>query len=105
MAEDGLVAGAGAALSYVMTMLKEQPEILSFKREENVEEMLKDRVVDIYIDAKELDYIDSTGLGTIIGIYKILKEDDKQIYMENLKPNVRKMFKITDLDQIIRIKE
>ncbi len=72
---------------------------------ENVEEMLKDRVVDIYIDAKELDYIDSTGLGTIIGIYKILKEDDKQIYMENLKPNVRKMFKITDLDQIIRIKE
>lgn len=41
MAEDGLVAGAGAALSYVMTMLKEQPEIPSFKREENVEEMLK----------------------------------------------------------------
>ena len=72
---------------------------------EKVEEMLKDEVVDIYIDAKELDYIDSTGLGTIIGIYKILKEDDKQIYMENLKPNVRKMFKITDLDQIISIKE
>ena len=72
---------------------------------EKVEEMLKEEVVDIYIDAKELDYIDSTGLGTIIGIYKILKEDDKQIYMENLKPNVRKMFKITDLDQIISIKE
>ena len=72
---------------------------------EKVEEMLKDEVVDIYIDAKELDYIDSTGLGTIIGIYKILKEDDKQIYMENSKPNVRKMFKITDLDQIISIKE
>ena len=72
---------------------------------EKVKEMLKDRIVDIYIDAKELNYIDSTGLGTIIGIYKILKEDDKQIYMENLKPNVRKMFKITDLDQIISIKE
>ncbi len=72
---------------------------------EKVKEMLKDRIVDIYIDAKELNYIDSTGLGTIIGIYKILKENDKQIYMENLKPNVRKMFKITDLDQIISIKE
>lgn len=71
----------------------------------NVEEMLEKKVVDIYINAEQLDYIDSTGLGTIIGIYKILKEENKEIYMEKLKPNVRKMFKITDLDQIINIKE
>lgn len=72
---------------------------------ENVEEMLKDRVVDVYVDGKDLDYIDSTGLGTIMGIYKILNDEGKKIYLENLKPNVRKMFKITSLDQVITIKE
>lgn len=60
---------------------------------------------DILIEAKDLDYIDSTGLGVLISIYKHIKESGHNIAIKDLKPNVKKIFLITDLDKIFDIKE
>lgn len=60
---------------------------------------------DIILDATELEFIDSTGLGSLIGIYNNLKETDKNITIRNIKPNVRKIFEITELDQVFNIME
>lgn len=59
---------------------------------------------DIYINADNLVYIDSTGLGALISIYKEVNEHQKEIIIENLKPNVKKIFEITDLDKLFLIK-
>lgn len=58
---------------------------------------------EILIDMRELEYIDSTGLGILIGVLKILKNNGKGITLQNLKPNVYKVFKITNLFQVFRI--
>lgn len=58
---------------------------------------------DTVIDMQNLDYIDSTGLGILIGTLKRLKGQDKDIYIINTKPNVRKIFTITGLDQIFKL--
>jgi anti-sigma B factor antagonist len=55
---------------------------------------------DLHIDCSELRYMDSTGLGVLIGALKKMKEQNRNIYLENLKPNVRKLFNITGLDKI-----
>ncbi len=57
----------------------------------------------IKIDANKLEYIDSTGLGVLIGTLKKLKEEDKNLIISNIKPNIMKLLKITGLDKIFII--
>lgn len=67
------------------------------------EEVLKnfnEKQADIIIDGEKLDYVDSTGLGALISILKTTKEKQIKIYIENVKPNIRKIFDITDLDKL-----
>lgn len=55
---------------------------------------------DITIDLKELDYLDSTGLGMFINIYKMVNDNDKEIKIINAKDNIVKLFRITDLTDL-----
>lgn len=57
----------------------------------------------LVINMQNLDYIDSTGLGILIGILKRLKPSKNDIYIVNAKPNVRKIFTITGLDKIFKV--
>jgi anti-sigma B factor antagonist len=55
---------------------------------------------DIRLDASELTYIDSTGLGVIIGAFGRIQENGHQICVENPRANVKKLLQITSLDKI-----
>lgn len=71
------------------------------------EEILKyfnSRQTDILIDGGKLDYIDSTGLGALISILKNLRDNENKIYLSNVKPNIRKLFSITELDKLFIIR-
>lgn len=58
----------------------------------------------ITINCNELSYIDSTGLGAFISIYKNLKEKGKEnIIIKGLKSHLKKIFLITDLDKVFTI--
>lgn len=59
--------------------------------------------MDLRIDCKELNYIDSTGLGIFVGSLKKAKQYDKKIYIANLKDNIKKLFIITGLDRVFII--
>lgn len=60
---------------------------------------------DIIIDGEGLSYIDSTGLGVLISGLKKMKEKEKNIIIENIKPNINKLFTITGLNKVFIIKE
>ena len=60
---------------------------------------------DLVFDLKELEYIDSTGLGAIITVYKDVKEKNKKLSVINANKNVKKLFYITELDSIFEIGE
>ena len=77
---------------YTANTLKEQLSVVS-----------EDKISDIKINMQNLEYIDSTGLGILIGILKRLKQKDKDIYIINIKPNVKKIFTITGLDKIFKL--
>lgn len=59
---------------------------------------------DIVIKGDKLLYVDSTGLGALIYILKELKEDERVIYCDDIKPNIKKLFTITDLDKLFIIR-
>ena len=66
----------------------------------SVEEIRK-----IIIDCEELSYVDSTGLGAFISVYKNIKEKGEGIVIKGLKPHIKKIFLITDLDKVFKIEE
>ncbi|AHM55378.1 anti sigma b factor antagonist RsbV [Peptoclostridium acidaminophilum DSM 3953] len=73
------------------------------KLKETLIDMVSEKPQDILIDASSLEYIDSTGLGVLIGALKRLKQHDKDIYIRETKVNVRKIFNITGLDKIFKL--
>lgn len=58
---------------------------------------------DLVIDIKDLDYLDSTGLGLFMKIYKKVNEEGKSVKIINPKENILKLFKITDLTEVFNM--
>ncbi|WP_296112636.1 STAS domain-containing protein [uncultured Anaerococcus sp.] len=58
---------------------------------------------DLLIDLKDLDYLDSTGLGLFMKIYKIGQEKGRSVSIINPKENILKLFKITDLTDVFNM--
>lgn len=72
----------------------------STKLKEELNNLIEDKQLDIKLDCKELEYIDSTGLGVLIGILKKLKKSGKNIIIADPQLNITKLLKITGLDKI-----
>ena len=51
----------------------------------------------------QCDFIDSTGLGALVSIYKKCIEKGGSIKLKSLKPEVEKLFKLTRLDKVFEI--
>ena len=51
----------------------------------------------IIIDLSELDFMDSTGIGVLIGRYKKMKDKKIPIYICNPSVHAEKIFKMTGL--------
>lgn len=73
----------------------------TFKNELN--EVVNSYKGDLYIDCTELSYIDSTGLGILVGALKEIRKENNNIYICNLKDNIKKLFIITGLDKLFII--
>ena len=73
------------------------------KVKEHLNELIEKKPIDIKIDCTDLEYIDSTGLGVLIGVLKRLKVNEKDIYILNPRKNVKKIFDITGLDKIFKV--
>ena len=55
----------------------------------------------VIIDLSELDFMDSTGVGILIGRYKKLKERKISIYICNPSKHAEKIFNMTGLYSIM----
>lgn len=60
------------------------------KLKEHLHNLADEKILDMKINLENLDYIDSTGLGAMIGVLKKLKTDNKEIYIINPKSNVKR---------------
>lgn len=60
---------------------------------------------DIVLNAEKLDYLDSTGLGSVMTVLKIMKEKNLNFKMINVKKNIYKLFEITGFSRVIDIEK
>lgn len=75
----------------------------SFK--ESLYQSISDVGQDIVLDCSDLTYIDSMGLGILVGVLKRVKEKGNNMIIRNPRSTVRKLFRITGLDKAFVIEE
>ena len=68
-----------------------------------IEREIENTDKDLLIDLKDLDYLDSTGLGLFMKIYKLAQERGNTVSIINPKENILKLFKITDLTDVFNM--
>ncbi|QOR35826.1 anti-sigma F factor antagonist [Clostridium sp. 'deep sea'] len=65
------------------------------------EEMKKSYINNFILDCKGLKFMDSSGIGMIIGRYKKIKSLHGRFYATNLNPQVKRIFNVSGLNRII----
>jgi anti-sigma B factor antagonist len=58
-------------------------------------------VQDLIVDVSALEFIDSTGLGVILGAMRRLREGGGHLRIAGASGTVRRVLEITDLDKVI----
>lgn len=76
-------------------------DINTYKKvKDHVNEIIENENINIELDFENLSYIDSTGIGVLIGILKKLNKKDKSLIIKNARDNIKRLFNITGLDKI-----
>ena len=63
---------------------------------------VKDRII---VDCESLEFIDSTGLGALVSVLKDSQENNKEIVLRKVKPNIKKFLFLTKLDEVFKIED
>ncbi len=58
--------------------------------------------INLVLDLKNLSFMDSSGLGVILGRYKKLKAKGGKMYIKNATPQIEKVFHVSGIYQIIK---
>ena len=66
-------------------------------------ELLQEKPADLYLHCKHLEYIDSTALGALVGVMKNVRDNNREMHLKDVKPNLCKLFRITNLDKVFII--
>jgi anti-sigma B factor antagonist len=73
------------------------------KLRETLSELRPPDVLHIVVDASGLEFIDSTGLGLLLGSLRRLKEAGGSLKIAGAQGAVLRVLEITDLDKVIQL--
>ncbi len=70
-----------------------------------LEVIVKYNIINIVFNLKDLEFMDSSGIGIIIGRYNQLKQRNGKIILCSLNPNIDKIITLSGLTKICTIKQ
>ena len=73
-------------------------------REKLIEIIEEHKVKNLIINMQKLEFMDSTGIGIIIGRYNQIKKKDGKLILCNINKNVEKIIMLCGLTRICEIK-
>jgi anti-sigma B factor antagonist len=63
-------------------------------------EVTEGGVDQLVVDLAEVGFVDSTGLGSLIGVFKSLRSHNGEMRLAAARPNVARVIEITGLDKV-----
>jgi len=88
---------------YILSVQGEIDVYTSPKVKESINSLIEQSVYNIVVNLEEVRYIDSTGLGVLIGALKRVRENNGNISLVCSNPQIKKIFQITGLVKIFGI--
>ena len=76
-------------------------EVATFRT--TINKLIEEGKIDFIFNFSQCVFIDSTGLGALVSIYKKCAEKSGNIKLKSLNPEVEKLFKLTRLDKVFEI--
>lgn len=65
--------------------------------------ILDSGITQFYVDLGNLDYMDSTGLGSLLQLYREARARGGAMRIYNLTPAIQNIFTVTHLDKVLKI--
>ena len=87
----------------VVELIGEADVYTSYLAKEAMLKLLEAGSRHLIVDLTGADYLDSTALGLLVGMLKRARERAGSVRLVNPKPQVRKVFEITRLDQVFPV--
>ena len=72
-------------------------------REKVDAEIIKHRPSLLILDFGGVDFMDSSGIGFVMGRYRLLKPNDAQINVVNAQPHIEKVMRLAGLERLAKI--
>lgn len=89
----------GGAVVSMLDARLDMERSLEFKQ--RLDEVIDGGASPIVLDLSQVNYIDSSGLGTVVSVFK--RMPNGAFHVAGLRPNVRTLFQITRLDKFITV--
>ncbi|HWE57482.1 MAG TPA: STAS domain-containing protein [Acidimicrobiales bacterium] len=91
---------------YTVLAVKGEVDVYSAPRlREKLVELVSDGHRQIVADLEGVDFLDSTGLGVLVGGLKRLRSHDGDLTLVCTQPRILKVFEITGLTTVFKISE
>ena len=68
-------------------------------------EILKKGAKTLVFDLSEIPFMDSSGIGMLIGRYRLMKRLNGQVEVKGMKESVFRIFRMSGLNQIMKVDE
>jgi anti-sigma B factor antagonist len=68
-----------------------------------VDEALEEKYEIILIDLKNVTFIDSSGLGSLVMVLKKVRAADRKLYICSVNDQVRMLFDLTGMDRVFEV--
>lgn len=89
---------------YTVLAVKGEVDVYTAPRlREKLVELVSQGKLQIIVDLEGVDFLDSTGLGVLVGGLKRLRSHDGDLGLVCSQPRVRKVFEITGLTKVFAI--
>ena len=70
----------------------------------DLDELLSDQVVrHLMLDMSDLKFMDSSGIGVILGRYRILAARGGSVWVRNMNPQINRIFQLSGMGQVIHV--
>ena len=72
-------------------------------RKEIDEEVERSRPTMLILDFKDVTFMDSSGIGLVMGRYRLIKPMGAELHVTNTSPQIGKVMKLAGLDRLAKL--
>lgn len=97
-----MTASVAEGVQVVTVMDRRIDAAVAVRFKDKMQEMTGDSHHRVILDLGQVEFLDSSGLGAVVGAMKHLGRQ-RRLDLANLTPTVEKVFRITRMDRVFRI--